>query len=67
MTNSNYLDKFHSLVEQVEHHGSEIGCTPGQIQAQLTITATDPAHPTTIETSQAKTVVTEEYLAVLFL
>ena len=67
MTNSNYLDKFRSLVEQVEHHGSEIGCTPGQIQTQLTITAANPVHPTAIETSHAKTVVTEEYLAVLFL
>ena len=67
MTNSNYLDKFHSLVEQVEHHGSEIGCTPGRVQTQLTITAADPVHPTDIEISHAKTVVTEEYLPVLFL
>ena len=67
MTNSNYLDKFRSLVERVEHHGSEIGCTPGRMQTHLTITAADPLHPTAIEISHAKTVVTEEYLAVLFL
>ena len=51
----------------MEHHGSEIGHTPGQMQTQLTITATDPVDPTAIEISHAKTVVTEEYLAVLFL
>ena len=67
MTNSNYLDKFRSLVEQVEHHGSEIGCTQERMQTQLAITAADPADPTAIEISHAKTVVTEEYLVVLFL
>ena len=47
-SNGDYLNKFWSLVEHVEHHGSEPGCHHSRVDALVDLWVDDPTAPTEV-------------------